>query len=518
MPLPWIIYTRVSTEDQAREGVSLDAQRDACESMARALTLPVAQVLTDAGISAKNLDGRPAVQAAMAAVDAGQVSGVIVYKLDRLTRSRRDLEDLLDRFARVGAGLISVSEKLDTSSPMGRFFVAMLGAIAQWERETIAERVTMGIRHRKAAGGFVGGTPPAGLRSVPADGGGRRLEVDPETGPKVAAAWTVLLQGGSLRQVADHLRASGLPGKWSPASARKLLLNPRYVGHLVTEADQRAAEAEMRGRFNPHAGQGVSLASITHAQRPWLLSGIGRCATCGGTLMGTTVTNGSGKAFHYYRCGTRHRQGPKACPQKDLPALPWEAGVVDALVRGIAQDGRLGPALGEMAMALRSQAGPLTEERAQIQMTRDRQAAELNNLVALAAAGGLTAQALARPLAERQQALNDLDRQLAKIDGTLAAVGMDEDRVAGLRQVLTQAISTLPDLPPEEQRTALHLLLDHVVLRPIDKEKGEVHLAVNLPRQTSARFVQPWPMVERSSWRTNSTVSWADQFPISGRR
>lgn len=145
-------YPQPDKIDRMTQALGLTGEAAAEFRHAAALALPVARVLTDAGISAKSLEGRPAVQEAMGAVDRGEVAGIIVYKLDRLTRSRRDLEDLLDRFAKAGAGLISVSEKLDTSSPMGRFFVAMLGAIAQWERETIAERVTMGIRHRKAQG------------------------------------------------------------------------------------------------------------------------------------------------------------------------------------------------------------------------------------------------------------------------------------------------------------------------------------------------------------------------------
>lgn len=513
---PWIIYTRVSTEDQAREGVSLEAQRDSCEAMAKALSLPVAEAIEDAGKSAKDLD-RPGVQRALGEVEAGRVAGLIVYKLDRLTRSRRDLEDLLDRFAKAGAGLISVSEKLDTSSPMGRFFVAMLGAIAQWERETIAERVQMGMNHRRAQGGFLGGPPPAGLQAVPAEGGGKRLVVDETWGPVVQSVWPQLAGGSSLAQVAAALNAAHLPGskRWSPASVRKIALNDRYVGLLVTAEEQARVKDELSSRFNPFAKAGKLLATATHAARPWPLSGIGRCGTCGGTLVGVSVTNASGKVFPYYRCSTRHKHGRAACASKDLRAEPWEVAVVDALVRSVRKDGRLYPALAEVAAQQRENAGPLQAQRAELVMERDRLGVELANLGELAAQGGAVAAGLARTIGDRHERWFSLDRRVATIDGQLAAALMTADQADALAQALRERIDTLPDLTPQLQADAVQLMVAQVTLRPIEKAKGEVHLAVSLPRGLQAAghgggLVPPWPMVERGLWRTNLTVAWSE--------
>src|SRR5688500_19327064 len=114
---------------------------------------PAGEVVEDAGFSAKDLH-RPGMTELLRRVDAGEIAGVSAYKLDRLTRSVVDLYDLLARFEKTGTALVSVREQIDTTSAMGRFFVGLIGLIAQWEREQISERVRMAMQHRKAQGAF----------------------------------------------------------------------------------------------------------------------------------------------------------------------------------------------------------------------------------------------------------------------------------------------------------------------------------------------------------------------------
>lgn len=514
---PWIIYTRVSTDDQAREGCSLDAQRDACEAMAKALSLPVLKVLTDAGVSAKNLD-RPAIQEGMNAVDRGEIAGVIVYKLDRLTRSRRDLEDVLERFQRTGCGLISVSEKLDTSSPMGRFFVAMLGAIAQWERETIVERVTMGIRYRKSQGGFVGGQVPIGLiaRGEP---GKRVLEVDERWAPVVREVWPQLIRGRSLRQVAEWLNEKAVPNGrtgtgWTPAGLRKTALSSRYVGLLCTTEEQERTRAVLSSRFAPGRPDGVPSKTQTHTARPWPLTGIAKCGSCGSPLVGVTATSGSGVAYPYYRCTGRVAHGVKKCRMSDLRAEVWEGAVIHALLRSIENSGKLLPALMAFVASRRKLAGPLESERSKIVMERDRLGIELHNLTELAAQGGFVAQGLGPGLAERQRRWNEADRHIASIDGQLAAAIMTESEAEAQMELLRSGISALGKAPLEDQAKALQMMVESVTLRrnAEDKNKGEVDLSIHLPRGSDALFVSACPLVEHGTRGTNA-IRWSE--PVS---
>lgn len=151
-------YVRVSSDDQVRDGVSLDAQRARIAAYCVAMGWPVSEVVCDAGRSAKSLE-RPGMAKILEAVRIGTVERVIVTKLDRLTRSTRDLADLLDLLAKHDVALISIGETLDTSSAGGRLVVNMLGVVGQWEREAIAERTAAALSHKRQKRLAYGRTP-----------------------------------------------------------------------------------------------------------------------------------------------------------------------------------------------------------------------------------------------------------------------------------------------------------------------------------------------------------------------
>src|ERR1700688_3709461 len=142
-------YVRVSTDKQADRGVSLDAQTEKIRAMAVVHNADLADIIVEAGESAKSLN-RPGMQRLLALVDSGEVNAVIVAKLDRLTRSVKDLCELLERFERHGVALISVAESLDTSSAAGRLVLNIMTAVSQWEREAIGERTRDAMSHKRS--------------------------------------------------------------------------------------------------------------------------------------------------------------------------------------------------------------------------------------------------------------------------------------------------------------------------------------------------------------------------------
>jgi len=155
-------YIRVSTEKQADRGVSLEAQSEKVRAMAVVQGAELAEVIVDAGESAKSLD-RPGMERLLALVDSRSVDVVIIAKLDRLTRSVKDLAELLERFTRRGVSLVSVAESLDTGTAAGRLVLSIMAAVSQWEREAIGERTRDAMSHKKANGERVG-TIPFGFR------------------------------------------------------------------------------------------------------------------------------------------------------------------------------------------------------------------------------------------------------------------------------------------------------------------------------------------------------------------
>lgn len=139
-----LAYCRVSTEEQAEEGWSIEGQTDKLRAYSSLHDLGEITVISDPGISGKNML-RPGVQQLLAAVEAGHASHVIVWKLDRLSRSLRDLMELRDTFDKYGVILHSVCENLDLSSPAGRWFFSMMGGQAEYYREALSENVSMGL-------------------------------------------------------------------------------------------------------------------------------------------------------------------------------------------------------------------------------------------------------------------------------------------------------------------------------------------------------------------------------------
>jgi DNA invertase Pin-like site-specific DNA recombinase len=151
-------YARVSSEKQAERGISLDAQLEKIRAMATVQEVELLDVIVDGGESAKTLN-RPGMERLLALVDAKAVSCVIVTKLDRLTRSVRDLGELLDRFQRRKVTLVSVSESLDTGTAAGRLVLNIMASVSQWEREAIGDRTREVLRHKRAKGERAGNVP-----------------------------------------------------------------------------------------------------------------------------------------------------------------------------------------------------------------------------------------------------------------------------------------------------------------------------------------------------------------------
>ena len=162
LPLRFVGYVRVSTEEQARSGLSLLAQRERLAAWATAFGHELVEVISDEGESAKSLN-RPGMRRIMQMIDRRQVDGVVAAKLDRLTRSTRDLGDMVERCERRRVALASVSESLDTSTACGRMVVSMIGAVAQWEREATAERTAAALDAKRKQGKRYCGKAPYGF-------------------------------------------------------------------------------------------------------------------------------------------------------------------------------------------------------------------------------------------------------------------------------------------------------------------------------------------------------------------
>ena len=203
------IYTRKSSDEGLDQAFnSLDAQREACAayilSQASEGWVALPDIYDDGGLSGGTL-ARPALQRLLGEIAAGQVDTIVVYKVDRLTRSLMDFSKLVEAFDRAGTSFVSVTQSFNTTTSMGRLTLNMLLSFAQFEREVTAERIRDKIAASKAKGMWMGGTPPLGYAAD-----GRSLKIVEEHAGLVRGIFNLYLTMGNVREVAETLEQEGV--------------------------------------------------------------------------------------------------------------------------------------------------------------------------------------------------------------------------------------------------------------------------------------------------------------------
>ncbi|MBN9521365.1 recombinase family protein [bacterium] len=353
------IYTRKSTEEGLdQEFNSLDAQRDAGEAYVRSQSgegwVALPDRYDDGGFTGGNTD-RPGLRRLMADVEAGRIDCVVVYKVDRLSRSLLDFAQLMQRFEQKGVSFVSVTQQFNTASSMGRLVLNVLLSFAQFEREIVGERTRDKIAATRRKGKWGGGRPVLGYDREP---GGRRLVIHPDEAERVRDIFGLYLRHGSLLPVVRELGRRGwVTKRWADATGRvtggkpftrtslyQLLTNPLYAGRVRHKADVYPGEhpalvdpatfdrVQERLRQNGQQSAGPGSPDRYGA----LLKGLLRCGPCGAAMTPTCTTKGA-RTYRYYACVAGHKRGAGTCPTKPVPAGPVEGFVVDR-VRAAGRD------------------------------------------------------------------------------------------------------------------------------------------------------------------------------------
>lgn len=224
------IYARVSTQEQAQNGHSIDEQIARMTAYCEAMKWTVYNRFIDAGCSGANTD-RPELQKLILAAKNRKIDKVLVYKLDRLSRSQKDTLSLIeDSFLAAGVDFVSITENFDTSTPLGRAMVGILAVFAQLEREQIKERMTMGKDARIRQGKWTGGVPPFGYDYKDGNLIVNRTEAD-----QVKELFDLFVSGKPLYRICDSFNEMGLRlrnGEWNLWSAEYIIQNKIYCGYI----------------------------------------------------------------------------------------------------------------------------------------------------------------------------------------------------------------------------------------------------------------------------------------------
>ena len=221
------VYIRVSTEDQAREGFSLGEQEEKLLQLCKFKELEVYKVYKDAGISAKDMEHRPQFQEMLKDMKEGKLNYIIAYKLDRITRSVRDLEELISVLEQYNCFLLCDRDDVNTSTANGRFFVRMLTVLSQLEIEIVSERTKFGL-NGAIKSGHIPGQRPFGYKSAE----DKKMIIDNATRPYVEKIFDMYLEGKSFQQIANYFKENNIfPKKnWKDTTIQKIIDNKIYMG------------------------------------------------------------------------------------------------------------------------------------------------------------------------------------------------------------------------------------------------------------------------------------------------
>ncbi|MBI4962482.1 MAG: recombinase family protein [Desulfomonile tiedjei] len=223
-------YIRVSTDEQVRDGVSLDMQAHKIRQYAELHDMDLVDIIADEGISGKSIDIRPGVQKVLQMVRTKSVGAVIIFKLDRLARNTREALDMAELMKRKQVGLHSITEKLDTESAIGEFFFTLMASLAQMERKLIGERTKAALQRKREKGEKTGGRTPYGYRKIEKglNSNGQTiygLEPEPKE-QKVIDRMRQLRRGDhTIHSIINILETEGVSareGRWSTALVHSL--------------------------------------------------------------------------------------------------------------------------------------------------------------------------------------------------------------------------------------------------------------------------------------------------------
>ena len=331
------VYTRKSTEEGLeKEFNSLDAQRDACEAFIASQRaegwLLVPDHYDDGGVSGGTLE-RPALQRLLRDIEAGRVDVVVVYKIDRLSRSLMHFAKLVEVFDAHDVTFVSVTQSFNTTTSMGRLTLNILLSFAQFEREVIGERVRDKIAASKARGMWMGGSVPLGYEVRD-----RKLVVNEDEAERARRAFEFFAETGSGVEAVRRLRTEGVRTKtgrpFDKGALYRLLNNPTYLGEVahkgkVYPGEHRAiVPRELWDRVHAILQESPRVrANQNRRQTPALLRGL--IFGPDGRAMSPTHTRRRGRLYRYYVSQAVLKGTADDCPVRRLPAAEIEAAVVD---------------------------------------------------------------------------------------------------------------------------------------------------------------------------------------------
>lgn len=309
------VYIRVSTEDQAREGFSLGEQEEKLLQLCSFKGYEVFKVYKDAGVSAKDMEHRPAFQEMLSDMKKGKINYIVAYKLDRVTRSVRDLEELITLIEKYNCFLVCDRDDVNTSTANGKFFVRMLTVLSQLEIEIVSERTKFGLN-----GAIKSGHLPGVLALGYKKDGNKRTVIDETTRPVIERIFKMYLEGKSFQQISSIFNEEKVlsPKRWKDTTIQKIIDNKIYMGdyeQFKRIAKNKKIESVLymnvvepiisRAVWEECQHQKEKNQRTYTRDRVYLFFQKIKCPTCG-RIMKCKGSGGKKKKYIYYNCEKCH--------------------------------------------------------------------------------------------------------------------------------------------------------------------------------------------------------------------
>ncbi len=484
------IYTRKSHEEGLdQEFNSLDAQRQAAEAYVQSQVhegwSSIQHRYDDGGISGGTLD-RPALNQLMEDIRDGKIDCVVVYKVDRLSRSLLDFTKLIDLFDDYKVTFVSVTQQFNTTTSMGRLTLNILLSFAQFEREIIGER----IRDKKLAtarqGKYIGGQPKLGLDIVD-----RRYVINEGEAKLVKRIFKLAVRLQSCQKIADTLNGEGMRSKvyktktgktiggnlYSGRNIYDILSDQKYVGRIVHKGVSYPGEHQAivaKDLFEQVRNILAANRTYTHKHQTTRFAMLRRLIYCGecGSLVMPSWTNNHGREYRYYTCSKKVKTGYKKCSLPSLPAGELEGIVVQQLRSLLRHPAVIAHTFREVCAS--SQNGPDAATVSRLEELRGRRHQAVQGARSL-----LNLQDPESPFVKSE--LKRLNAEMKSLGDSIRGLesGLSSKRTIELSEV-TQALQRLDPvwevLYPEEQSRVLQLLVESVT---VSKRRVDIHFRAN---------------------------------------
>lgn len=488
------IYARVSTEEQAEYGYSIDAQLDTLRKYCELYSWVIVGEYVDRGVSGKSIEGRYELQRLLRDAQDRKFDEVFVWKFNRMARKNIDLLHIVDLLEKNNVAFRSFSENFDTSTSMGKFALQMMGAVGELERNTIVDNVKMGHKQRARTGKH-NGKVPLGYRSVKVDERGResKIIIIEEEAALVRNIFEQYAAGHGLKAIANALNHRGhktRTGKpFSTCSVRDILDNPMFVGKIRYNLYENWAERRRKGKtselilveghhpavISDELWEKVQLLRRKKGTMPkkrfegeYLLTGLMRCPECGAAMTASRTVNrakdGTKVVRMYYSCGRFRSQGSSVCHANSVRKDEAEKAVTERIRQAVAKPDILKKVVRSVNEHRSGRIKPLRDELAAVQARIDKLEEKKRKYLGLYEMDEIDRDLFAGRL-------NDLNKELdaeltlrSKLELELRDDQADPVSYESVRALMGKFDALLRHSPFQQRKTLLHLIVKKIKL------------------------------------------------------